>query len=110
MREVHQVPDGDQGRSLSAAPLVVPPLIRWCEQTEVRAWLTVLREQVLDGFAAGEDATRRPTRRMVSRHEARRRLREAQRESLALLDAALRSLVLDEGTPGSSPAGSERHG
>ena len=34
---------------------------------------------VRDGSAAGEDATRRPSKRMFSRFEARRRIREAKK-------------------------------
>lgn len=59
---------------------------------EVRAFLGALRDLALDAIAAGEDATRLPRRRMFSRYEARRRIREAETALLALVEGAEREL------------------
>lgn len=95
MRDVHQGPDRDQGRSLpSTSALAAPaPELSWNEPAAVRQWLSILRDQVLDGLAIGEDATRRARRRLFSRHEARRRVRAAEREVMALLGMAERGLA-----------------
>ena len=69
-----------------------PKALDFTNRNEVRAWLHDLREQVLDATAAGEDATRRPKKRVFSRAEARRRIREAEKNLLALLEAAERGL------------------
>lgn len=55
----------------------------------VRAWVELLRTLVLDGFAAGEDAARPPSKRVLSPAEARRRMRAAEREIVGLLDGAI---------------------
>jgi hypothetical protein len=41
------------------------------------AWLAALRAVIDDGLAAGEDATRRLSERVLSRAEARRKILEA---------------------------------
>jgi hypothetical protein len=64
----------------------------WSDPVEARRWLYALREQTLDAFATGEDATRAPRRRMFSRHEARRRIRAAEEAITRLLAAAERGL------------------
>ncbi|MFO0762079.1 MAG: hypothetical protein U0359_36910 [Byssovorax sp.] len=69
-----------------------PTLIDLCDPTQARVWLALLRDTVRDGAAAGEDATRRPKKRMFSRFEARRRVREASQSTLAMIDAAERAL------------------
>lgn len=69
------------------------PALCWDNPAEARCWLDAVRQQTDDAIAAGEDATRRPRRRVLSRREARRKL-EAARVALAtLLDAARRGLV-----------------
>ena len=65
-----------------------PPPLRWDDADRARAWVTDLREQILDALAAGEDAARPARRRVLSRAEAGRKLRAAKRSILALLDAA----------------------
>lgn len=51
---------------------------------EVRAFLGAVRDLALDAVAAGEDATRLPRRRLFSRYEARRRIREAPGRSIGV--------------------------
>jgi len=67
-----------------------PATVDLCNPIQARAWLTALRATVLDGMAAGEDATRRPKKRMFSRFEVRRRIDEASAGAQAMLDAAER--------------------
>jgi len=86
MTEVHDPPKKGQGSDPSAEPL------HWNDAEQVRAWFVALREVILDGFAAGHDATRPPKKRFFSRREARHRLREAERSALGLLDAGQRGL------------------
>ncbi|MEP7126893.1 MAG: hypothetical protein ABJE95_38535 [Byssovorax sp.] len=64
----------------------------WSDPREARQWLFALREQTLDAIATGEDATRAPRRRIFSRHEARRRIREAEGAIARLFAAAERGL------------------
>src|SRR4051812_12410679 len=66
--------------------------LRWSDPVEARRWLFALREQMLDAIATGEDATRAPRRRIFSRHEARRRIRVAERALTRLFEAAERGL------------------
>jgi hypothetical protein len=54
------------------------------------AWLAALRTAIEDGLAAGEDATRRISDRVLSRAEARRKIQEAEARIEALF-AILRS-------------------
>ncbi len=66
--------------------------LRWDDPERVSAWLKELREQTDDALAAGEDATRRFRRRVLSRAEARRKLRAASAsidELFAMADRAL---------------------
>jgi len=58
----------------------------------VRAWLEAIRDALIDAAAAGEDAARRPSERMFSRAEVRRRIAEAEQAALLMLDAALGAL------------------
>ncbi len=62
------------------------------DPAERRTWIELIRSEVLDLVALGEDATRRPSERMFSRHEVRRRLTEIERAILAKLDAAADTL------------------
>ena len=59
------------------------------DRAEVRAFLKTVREHALDAIAAGKDATLKPKERIFSRHEARRRILEAERALLALIEPAL---------------------
>jgi hypothetical protein len=93
MSDVHQFPAGDQVTGPSASK---PVPLRWNDVAGLREWLGDLRNQVLDVLAAGEDATRRPRKRMFSRYEANRRLRAAERAILCLLAAAERGLPSEE--------------
>jgi len=62
------------------------------DPAEVRAFLGAVRDQALDAIAAGKDATEAPKKRMFSRHEARRRILEAERAILALIELAMAAL------------------
>lgn len=84
--------DAPTGRDASDPPAFVD--LR--DPAKARAWLAALRETVLDCSSIGEDATRSPKRRMFSRFEARRRMKESEELVLAMLDAAERGL--GEGT------------
>lgn len=67
-----------------------PPLssFRPDDPIALRAWLADLRAHVLDAVAAGEDATRKPSARVLSRAESRRKLQEAERALLRMIEAA----------------------
>ena len=67
-----------------------PP--RWDDPSEVLAWLQALRDALIDAVAAGEDAARRPSERMFSRAEVRRRIAEAEQAALVMIDASLGAL------------------
>ena len=54
------------------------------------AWLSALRAAIDDALAAGEDATRRLSERVLSRAEARRKLREAEVRIAALFESERR--------------------
>ncbi len=88
------VPDAPEGRQGSDLP--APLDLR--DPAQLHDWLAALRTAVLDAEAAGEDATRRPKKRMFSRFEARRRLREATQNVIEMLDAA------ERGGRGADPA------
>ncbi|WP_438040160.1 hypothetical protein [Sorangium sp. So ce128] len=66
--------------------------IRLDDASYMREWITALREQVDQGFSAAEDATRPVQERVLSRHEARRRIEKATETIHNLLDAAERGL------------------
>lgn len=61
---------------------------RWDDPEDVKRWISALRSAVHDALAAGEDATRRLSERVLSRAEARRKLREAEKRIDSLLDVA----------------------
>ena len=66
--------------------------LRWDDATGVSDWLKALREQVDNALAAGEDATRRLRRRVLSRAETRRKLRAASASIDELFEMAERAL------------------
>ncbi len=70
--------------------------LRWSDPVEARRWLYALREQTLDVIGTAEDATRAPRRRMLSRHEARRRIQAAEGAITRLFEAAERGLGAGE--------------
>ncbi|APR85227.1 Hypothetical protein A7982_10576 [Minicystis rosea] len=82
------VPDAPLGRQ----PGQPATSINLCDHTQAASWLIALRDKLLDCTAAGEDATRRPKKRMFSRFEARRRIREAEGDVLHMIEAAQRGL------------------
>jgi hypothetical protein len=57
------------------------------------AWLAALRAAIDDALAAGEDATRRLSERVLSRAEARRKLQEAEARIEALFTSAAHPAV-----------------
>ena len=66
--------------------------LRFDDREQVRPWLKALRDATNDAIAAGDDATRPFSKRVLSRAEARRKLREAESsldELLTLAEGAL---------------------
>ena len=68
--------------------------VDWTDPADVRLWIAALRVQVQDLVAAGDDATRHPKRRILSRAESRRRVHHADRAAEALLSAGEKSLMI----------------
>jgi hypothetical protein len=66
--------------------------VDWTDPVDVRLWIAALRVQLQDLTAAGDDATRPPRRRILSRAESKRRILLAERAAEALLDVAEKSL------------------
>jgi hypothetical protein len=91
MSRVSERPSGAK----SVDPSIDPPLppLAFDDASGVRAWLSFLREHILDAIAAGEDAARPPSQRMFSRHEVRRRLANEERVLLGLVEAGERGLA-----------------
>lgn len=84
-------------------PYTEPPEIKplvLADPATVRVWLEELRTQVADALAAGEDATRRPSRRRLGRLTARRTLQEASRAVEELLEVADRGVARARATSG----------
>ena len=84
-----------QRRRFPVPPNCTPaqfPALRWDVSDDARRWLEAIQQQTDDAIAAGEDATRRPRRRVLSRVEARRKLKGARLAIAALLNAAVRGL------------------
>ena len=71
---------------------IVKSEVDWSDATDIRLWIQALRVQVQDLVAAGDDATREPKRRILSRAESRRRVNLADRAAEALLAAGEKSL------------------
>ena len=66
--------------------------LRFDDREHMREWLKALRDATDDAIAAGQDATRRFRKRVLSRAEARRKLRDAEssiESLLALAESAL---------------------
>jgi hypothetical protein len=66
--------------------------VDWSDPADVKLWIQALRVQVQDLVAAGDDATRAPKQRILSRAESRRRVHAADRAAEALLSAGEKSL------------------
>lgn len=81
--------ENDNGPKSGRVPVTS---LTWSDPERVRLWLKALREAIDDGFAAGEDATRRFRRRVLSRAEARRQLRQAEKSIDKLFELAERAL------------------
>jgi hypothetical protein len=62
------------------------------DRDRMRDWVKALRDAANDAVAAGTDATRRFSKRVLSRAEARRKLRDAERSIEGLLAVAERAL------------------
>lgn len=73
---------------------VIKSEVDWNDPTDVRLWIAALRVQLQDLVAAGDDATRHPKRRILSRAEFRRRVQLADRAAEALLVAGEKSLTI----------------
>jgi hypothetical protein len=66
--------------------------LRFDDREQMRPWLKALRDATNDAIAAGDDATRPFSKRVLSRAEAKRKLREAEsslEELLTLAESAL---------------------
>lgn len=68
--------------------------VDWSDAADVKLWIQALRVQVQDLVAAGDDATRHPKWRILSRAESRRRVNLADRAAEALLSAGEKSLPI----------------
>ena len=68
--------------------------VNWTDPADVKLWIQALRVQVGDLVAAGDDATRHPKQRILSRAESRRRVHAADRAAEALLAAEEKSLTI----------------
>jgi hypothetical protein len=77
--------------------------VNLADTAEVRSFLEAFRDHALDAIAAGKDATPEAKKRMFSRHEARRRILEAEGAILALIEPAM--VALPE--PGAETPGEE---
>lgn len=64
----------------------------WNKPEEVLAWLALVRDHILDAVAAGDDATRPISKRVLSRAEARRKIYRAEKDLVRLLAAAKRGV------------------
>lgn len=73
---------------------VIKSEVDWTDPTDVKLWIQAIRVQVQDLVAAGDDATRIPKRRILSRAESRRRVLLADRAAEALLSAGEKSLTI----------------
>jgi hypothetical protein len=68
----HEGPGGANFGDTSASQAV-----RWEDRDEVRRWLLAVLEAVKDLRAAARDRVRRKRRRVLSRYEARRQIRDS---------------------------------
>jgi hypothetical protein len=82
------VPARPSGANLTDAPLDLR------DPAEVNRWILAVREHAGDAIAAGLDATARVRRRVLSRAEARRKLKAAKHAIDALFKAADRGLFV----------------
>lgn len=73
---------------------IVKDAVDWTDPADVKLWIQAIRVQVQDLVAAGDDATRHPKRRILSRAESRRRVHLADRAAEALLAAGEKSLTV----------------
>jgi hypothetical protein len=60
----------------------------WDDPEEIRRWLSVFEEQTNELHAAARDRVRKKRKRVLSRHEAGRKVRAAWRALTQLLEAA----------------------
>jgi hypothetical protein len=62
--------------------------VYWADPAEIQGFLTALEEQADELYAAAHDRVREKRRRVLSRHEAGRKVRAAWRSITQLLEAA----------------------
>lgn len=74
------------------SPSAAPNAVCWEDPEDVRLWIAALRSAAADAVAAGRDATRRPSERVIARAEARRMIDVADEKVATLLDAGERCL------------------
>ncbi len=91
MARVPQRPRGANLPSVPAAP-ERRTFIRLDDPADLKRWLETLRSVVADVVAAGEDATRRASERVLSRVEARRKIVAADERIASILGLAERGV------------------
>jgi len=98
MRDVNEPPLGAKFRAVC-----------WEDLDDVRRWLRALEEQVSDLHGVAGDRVREKRRRVLSRHEAGRKVRAAWRAIIQLFEAAKAGFRPPEpfGPPPSPPPSSE---
>ena len=65
-----------------------PPALDWGDPAAVQHWIDAVRLRADDAIGAGRDATARKRRRVLSRAEARRKIRDADSALAALFSQA----------------------
>jgi hypothetical protein len=110
MKRVDERPEGAKFRA-----------VRWEDPAEVERWLGALQDSVAEVQAAARDRVRKKRGRVLSRAEARRKVRAAGRAIARLFEAAKASLrpsdpfdpvpspnALEAGEAGESPSSARR--
>jgi hypothetical protein len=94
MRRVDERPEGAKFRA-----------VRWEDPAEVERWLGALQENAAELQAAARDRVRKKRDRVLSRHEARRKVRATGRALASLFEAAKAGLrPSDPFDPGPLPS------
>ena len=96
MARVSERPTGANVTDPSSAPRA----LRWSDSNDIRTWIDAARTCAADLTAAAREAMRRPSKRVLSRSEIRRRVRRASGELAALLDAAAGGADLERASVG----------
>ena len=84
----------NQEQNMSKSDRIPTVSLRLTDDAQTREWLKALRDATNDTLAAGDDATRPLSKRVLSRAEAQRKLREAGDSIDALLTCAESALFV----------------